>query len=97
MVLNTKVLLHMPVHTRAGASVGKVSSLDMDSDTGKLVGIRVRVRGVVPGLLDDEIVVFWAQIIEITEKHVVIADAAVPVGTRWIPKNLAKGVSTNTT
>ena len=92
MVLNSKALTNIPVRTKSGMAVGRFASLDLDADSGRLMAIRVRVPGVVPHLLDDEVIVQWAQIISISEDEVVISDASVPVG-RW----LAQGVSQHTT
>lgn len=80
MVLNSKALIGLPVRTKSGAAIGKVSSVDLDSDTGKLAAVRVRVSGVVPRLLNNELAVPWAHIVSIDEREVVIADAFVPMG-----------------
>lgn len=88
MVLNSKALTNIPVRTKSGMAVGRLASLDVDADSGRLQAIRVRVPGVVPHLLDDEVAVPWAQIISISEEEAIISDATVPVGT-W----LARGVS----
>lgn len=80
MRLNSKDLMGLPVHTRSGTALGKVSSLDVDCDTGRIATMHVKTRGLVPGLMDHELMVTWDQIIEITEKEVIVQDNTVPAG-----------------
>lgn len=82
MSINSKSLHNLPVRTRSGQPVGKVASVDIDADTGKLVALRVKTRGIVPGLLDQELSVAWGQIVEITEKEVIVEDGTVPMSNR---------------
>ncbi|GEM_PF-1180264 len=77
MLVNSKRLSHALVRTRSGTSVGKVSSLDLDAETGRLVTLHVRVSGVVLGLLDQETLVAWSQIVSLSETEVIVEDTAV--------------------
>lgn len=70
-------------------AVGRLASLDLDGDSGRLMALRVRIPGVVPRLLDDEVAVSWAQIISITEEEAVIADASVPVRA-WLARSMSQ-------
>lgn len=64
--------------------MGKVSSLDLDAETGRLVTLHVRVSGVVPGLLDQEAFVAWSQIISLSETEVIVEDTTVtPASSRF--------------
>ncbi len=80
MVLNSKDLSGVPVRTKSGVLLGKCASLDLDSDTGRLEAIRVKARGFVSGLLGDVLVVPWSSILELNDKLIIVADAAVPAG-----------------
>ena len=80
MVCNTKDMAGAPVETRAGEKVGKVASFDLDGATGRLISLRVKSRGLVSGLMADELIVAWDAIIELTPQKVVIADGALKVG-----------------
>ncbi len=82
MILNSKTLIGLHVRTQAGTAVGKVTSLDVDADTGRLVTLYVKTPGIVPGLLNQELAISWGQIVEITEKEVIVKDGTVPVGGR---------------
>lgn len=79
MTINSKELVGVNVETRSGEHVGKVASLDIVIQTGHLAAIRVKLPGIISGLLSDEISVVWIDIIEITPKLVIISDGAVPV------------------
>lgn len=82
MIVNTKHLIGLPVVTQGGVSVGKVSGFDFDTDTGRLAALRVKARGIVPGLLDQELAVAWSQVVEITKDGVLVQDGTVPLGGR---------------
>lgn len=84
MQLNSKTISGHVVRTRSGMALGKVASLDFDGDTGRLTRLRVKTRGLVPGLMDQELIVTWDQIVEITEKEVVVQDATVPAGGKQL-------------
>jgi len=77
MNLNSRALVGTPVRTRSGTPVGKLASLDFEAETGHLAALRVRVRGMVPGLLDDEILVAWSQVVSLDEREIVVEDASV--------------------
>ncbi|OGL74082.1 hypothetical protein A3E39_00625 [Candidatus Uhrbacteria bacterium RIFCSPHIGHO2_12_FULL_60_25] len=82
MVVNTKQLVGLPVVTRGGVAVGKVAGFDIETETGRLTALRVKARGLVPGLLDQELLVAWNQVVEIAKDKVVVQDGVVPVGAR---------------
>ena len=78
MNFNSKQMAGVPVLTRSGRSLGKAASFDFDRATGRLAAMRVKTRGLVPGLLADELVIPWAAIVEVTEKQITVQDAAIP-------------------
>jgi len=86
MRLNTKQVFGLPVETSGGSALGKACSADFDAETGRLTTLHVKTRGVIPGLMDEELLVDWSQIVEITAERVVVADASVPEGARAIAR-----------
>ncbi|MDO8617781.1 MAG: PRC-barrel domain-containing protein [Candidatus Uhrbacteria bacterium] len=80
MACNTKDMIGIPVETRSGERIGKVASFDLDDATGRLISIRVKSRGLVSGLMANELIVSWDAVIELTSSKVVIADGAVKIG-----------------
>lgn len=83
MTVNSKRLAGTPVVTRAGASLGKLVSLDFDADTGHLAALHVST-GLVKGLLSDELVIGWGQVVEMTPEKIIVSDTAIPAGASVI-------------
>lgn len=77
MLLNTKEMSGVLVKTRSGQMVGKVSSFDLDSATGRLMRLHVKTGGLVAGLLHNELFVVASSIQEMSQQGVIINDAAV--------------------
>lgn len=59
-------------------AVGKVAGFDFDAESGRLAVLRVKTRGLVPGLLDQELAIAWSQVVEITADKAVIEDGSAP-------------------
>lgn len=76
MIVNTKRVVGTRVETKTGDAVGKVASIDLDADTGRLHTLWVKTRGI-SGLLEDELAVSWNAIVSFSEERVVIADATI--------------------
>lgn len=86
MNMNTKDLIGLAVQTRSGTPIGKVVSLDVDADTGRVAIFHVKSGNIVTGLLSDEVMVPWASVIELTPKALIVADATVPAGAQALAK-----------
>lgn len=79
MNVNSKQMSGVSVFTRSGRLLGRLVSMDFDADTGHLVAIHVS-SGLVKGLLANELVIAWSDVMEMTMEKVVVADASVPAG-----------------
>lgn len=77
MTVNTKEMVGVPVKTKSEQAVGKVASFDVDANTGRIAVMRVKTRGLLPGLLSDELLIEWNAIIELNTERAVVMDAAV--------------------
>jgi sporulation protein YlmC with PRC-barrel domain len=86
MNLNSRVLIGLAVETNSGKAIGKVVSIDVDADTGRIAVFRVKAGGLVAGLLSDELDVTWDSVIELTAEKLVVADATVPQGATQLAK-----------
>ena len=84
MNVNSKELVGANVETRSGEHVGKLASLDFDANTGHLASVRVLLPGIISGLLSDEAIVDWSNVIEVMPNKVVISDGAVPARARAV-------------
>ncbi len=67
----------VPVRTRMGDRVGKVTSFDVNDLTGRLAVMHVKPSGLVARLSDDELLIPWDAILEMTETLVTVADAVI--------------------
>jgi sporulation protein YlmC with PRC-barrel domain len=93
MRINSKQLTNLPVITKSGQDLGKVGNFDIDSDSGRLMTIHVKTRGLVKGLLDTDLLVDWSQIVTIDEDKVVVSDASVPGGVKALASQTAGSAS----
>ncbi len=80
MFIHSKDLLRLPVETKSGDFVGKVSGLDMDVETHFVR--RYYVRAITPvnllhGSLYGELVINSSLVISITKEKMIVADGAV--------------------
>jgi sporulation protein YlmC with PRC-barrel domain len=82
MVINSKSLYGVPVQAKSGTVLGTVASVDFDSETGRLASLKVKTRGLMAGLFNEELSVAWDQILEIRTDLVIVSDTTVPVGAR---------------
>ena len=87
MTVNSKDMTGVPVETRSGRAVGKVSSFDLDAATGRLMDLRVKARG----LMSGELFIAWDAIIELTPEKVIVSDSAIPAGFETLAR--AKSVA----
>lgn len=76
MKLPIKTFISLPVQSRSGLDIGRVSGAELDTESGKLQTIHVRSSGLVKGLMNDEALIDWSQVIEITDKAVIVDDMA---------------------
>jgi len=75
----------IPVRTRSGTVVGRLTDLLVETDTGRVAFLLVRSRGFIPGLMDQDLRVAWTQVVSLSEQEAIVADNAVPSGaTRFI-------------
>ena len=79
-MVNSKRMANAAVRTEAGTPVGRLVSLEIDADTGKLAAVNVRTPAAVPHLLGRELRIGWNQIVSLGEKEIVVLDAVVPAG-----------------
>ena len=71
-------LLGIPVRTKLGQGLGRLSDLIVDTDTGRIMAIEVRGKGWLPGILHQTFLVGWAQIVSMSDEEVIVKDPTVP-------------------
>jgi sporulation protein YlmC with PRC-barrel domain len=76
MQTSQRRLLGLPVSTRSGYRLGKLTDFIIDSDSGRISFILVRTRGLIPGLMDNELRIAWQQVISFGEKEIIVTDGS---------------------
>ena len=72
-MLNSKRFAGLPVRTKAGIPMGKLLSVEIDTDTGRIQNLIVRLKGITM----EQAVIGWAQIVSMSEAEIVVVDAFV--------------------
>lgn len=76
MLLRAKRFIGASVRTRSGQVIGKVVDFEFDGDDGRLLAICVKT-GLVQGLMEDQLIIVWAQIVSMNEREVIVEDGTV--------------------
>jgi sporulation protein YlmC with PRC-barrel domain len=76
MLIRAKRLIGASVRTRSGVSVGKVVDIEIDGDDGKIRAFCVKT-GLVQGLMEDQLIIAWSQVVSMSEREVIVEDGAV--------------------
>jgi len=77
MIIPWDNLLNLPVETASGEALGVVSGVDVDADTHTVKMYRVKSRGLIKGLLNDELLVASSQVVSIDKERMVVSDNVV--------------------
>ena len=72
MHISQRRLMGLPVRTRSGQALGRLTDLVIDTETGRIAFIQVRTRGFIPGLMDHELRIAWVQVISFSDKEIVV-------------------------
>jgi len=88
MQIRPRKLIGIPVKTRAGQLLGKLADVLVETNTGRVEFLLVRTGMAIPGLSRDELRIAWSQVISLSEKEAIVADATIPVGSRMLAMNI---------
>jgi sporulation protein YlmC with PRC-barrel domain len=75
MIRPCKQIISLPVETRLGIALGHVIDLEIETETGKMMNIHVKPSGLVNGIIKDQLIISWSNIVEIGMKKVIVEDA----------------------
>jgi sporulation protein YlmC with PRC-barrel domain len=64
----------LPVQTRSGQDLGRVSGFILDTERGCIFQIEVRPAGLVRGLVAQELLVSWNDVIEWTATEIIVQE-----------------------
>jgi sporulation protein YlmC with PRC-barrel domain len=74
MLINYQNLENLPVITKSGTVLGKISGLDLETESQTVINYYVKSKNLVKGLFKNELIIKKAQIISIDEKKIVVDD-----------------------
>lgn len=80
MILPWEKLINLSVQTKSGERLGTLIGFDIDVQTHEIKAYRVKSRGLIKGLLRNELVISREQVISINDERMVVYDAVVGEG-----------------
>ena len=73
--LDDKTLLRLPVETKGGAALGRVSGFEFDAGTQAILRYSVRPKGLAARMIEKPLVVAREQVLSIDAEKMVVDDA----------------------
>lgn len=95
MVVNTKRMGRTRVRTKSGTTLGRLISFDIEAHSGKLAALHVAPRGAVAGLLSDELLITWQNVLSLGEDEIIVQDGYIPYSVAQLTKLLAHATGTS--
>jgi uncharacterized protein YrrD len=80
MIIPWEKLNNLRVETKSGQNLGLLTGFDLDNETHEIKTYRVRSKGLIKGLLKDELLISREQVISISAERMVVYDAVITQG-----------------
>lgn len=93
MRINHKKLIGVPVLTKSGQAVGKLAEIEVETNNGRIETFIVHTAGPIPAITHNELRVAWSQVVEITEKEIIVLDATVPANASSLAMGMVPPMS----
>jgi sporulation protein YlmC with PRC-barrel domain len=94
MQIFSRKLIHLPVYTRSGEELGKVSEFTINIDTHEVEQYYVKSTHLIEDFFSKELLINKNQVISINEKEMIVEDLAeVQKSKLFNPKELRKNKS----
>jgi len=74
MKINNEKLINLAVETQSGDVLGKVENYNVDVDTQSILEYNIKPSGLVKGLVAQDLIISRGQVIEITDKKMIVED-----------------------
>jgi len=74
MRINEKKLKNLIVETKSGQVLGYVIDFELETETGIIVKYNVKSKNPIAGLFQDRLIIDKEQIIEFTDKKIIVED-----------------------
>jgi sporulation protein YlmC with PRC-barrel domain len=68
------------VVTKSGQEIGHLSSFVLDRERGLIVQVEVRPAGFVRGLVAEELLIAWSDVLEWNDKQMIVKDLSASTG-----------------
>lgn len=77
MILSWENLINLSVETESGSVLGSVNGVDTDTETHAIRTYRIKSKGIIKGLLNNELLISSSQVISIDKNKMVVSDNVV--------------------
>lgn len=77
MKINNKNLINLLVETQAGENLGVVESFNIQTDSQSVIEYIIKPQGLIRSLITEELIISRGQIIDITDKKIIVDDNSI--------------------
>ncbi len=74
MKINQRQLIGLPVVTESGQKLGRLKSINIDSDTQSILEYEVKASSLIKGLIEGDLIIPRGQIVDISLKQITVQD-----------------------
>ena len=76
MKISNKNLINLSVQTQSGQKLGKIESFNIDIDSQSILEYKIKPLNLIKGLVESDLIISRGQVIEITNKKMIVDDLA---------------------
>ncbi len=74
MKISNKQIINLPVFTESNNQLGKVESFVIDIDSQSILEYKIKSSNLIKGLVEAELIISRGQVVEITDKKMIVED-----------------------
>lgn len=74
MLIKNENLIDLPVETKNGEPLGRISSFEIDIDSQSILNYRIKPSGLIKELLKEELIINRGQVLSISKEKMVVED-----------------------
>lgn len=74
MKLNSEKLDNLRVETQSGDKLGQIESFNLETDSQSILEYKIKPSNIVAGLIKDDFIINRGQVLEISDKKMVVDD-----------------------
>ena len=90
MKISSKKIIGMMVETKSGENLGKVESFNLEVESQSVLEYKIKPSSLVTGLIKEDLIISRGQVIEITNKKMIVDDNVVKNKTENELKKIVK-------